>query len=265
MADHNNSRNTALITGSSKGIGYELTKQFAKHKNDVVLVSRSKEKLENFGQELEKKYGINVEVFPKDLSEPGSARELYNEIESQGIRISILVNNAGFSIFGNFLENDLEEELDMIQLNLVSITELTKLFGQSMLERGSGKILNHASTAGAYPVPKMAVYAAIKSYLISFSISLNNELSETGIDVTALCTPETDTDLFEKGNMDESKLSERDLLDPEDVAEQGYKGLMKGKTIIVPGGLKRKLLFNLPRFVSRESAASIARNYVSEE
>lgn len=259
------SKGTTLITGASKGIGYELTKKFAENNHDVVLVARSVDKLNKFKKNLEEKNNINAYVFPKDLSEPGSARELYEDIVDEGIVVDILVNNAGFSIFGNFIDTDIEQERDMIQLNLVSLTELTKYFLKSMKENEGGKILNHASTSAAYPIPKMAVYSSVKSYIVSFSVALDNELSNKNINVTALCTPETDTELFEKGGMEDSKLSERDLLDPEEVASQGYEALMNNETIVVPGSFKNKLLFNLPRFLSKNRAASIANDYVAEK
>ncbi len=258
------SKGTTLITGASKGIGYELTKQFAKNNHDVVLVARSEGKLNKFKEDLEEENDINAYVFPKDLSKPGSARELYEDIVDNMIDIEILVNNAGFSIFGNFIDTDIDQERDMIQLNLVSLTELTKFFLKSMNKKDGGKILNHASTSAAYPVPKMAVYSSVKSYIVSFSVALNNELSDKNISVTALCTPETDTELFEKGGMEASKLSDRDLLDPQEVARQGYEALINNKTVVVPGGFRDKLLFKLPRMLSKNRAASIARDYVAE-
>lgn len=257
------SKGTSLITGASKGIGYELTKQFAENGHDVVLVARSEDKLKQFKENLEERNDINAYVFPKDLSKRGSARELFDDILDEGIDVDILVNNAGFSIFGNFTDTDIDKERDLIQLNLVSLTELTKFFLKSLDKDNEGKILNHASTSAAYPVPNMAVYSSVKSYIVSFSVALDNELSNRNISVTALCTPETDTELFEKGGMENSKLSERDLLDPEDVARQGYDALINDKTVVVPGNFRDKILFNLPRFISQNRAASIANDYVA--
>lgn len=252
---------TALITGASSGIGSELTNLFARDGYDVVLVSRSREKLERFGSDLETEHDIMATVIQQDLSEPNAAEDLYNAIVAKELDINVLVNNAGLPVFGHFSETDQTMERDLIQVNLVSLTQLTKLFVQEMVERGSGRILNNASLAGRWPTPSAAVYGATKAYVISFSVAIAEELNDAGITVTVMCPGETETQFMETGGMEESKIAQRNLLHPRDVAEQGYEGLQNGEVVVVPGGVKQQTLFHLPRLLPFPKAAGIARSY----
>lgn len=256
---------TALITGASRGIGYKLTKLFASDGYDVVLVARSHDRLERIGAELEDAHNITATVIAKDLSVPGAAEELYDAITGEDIHVDTLVNNTGVGRYGRFCETDVERDRELLQLNLVTVTELTKLFARPMCERGDGQILNVSSLAGAYPIPKAAIYAATKKYVLSFSVALANELAEDGVTVSALCPRETDTAILEKGGVQESALSEKNLLDPAAVAQSGYTGLQKGQTVVVPGGFKEKLLHHLPRVLSKPRAAATAREYWEQE
>jgi NADP-dependent 3-hydroxy acid dehydrogenase YdfG len=173
---------TALITGASRGIGYELTRLFASDGYDVVLVARSQDRLEQIGTELEDAHGITATVVAKDLAVRGAAEKLFETIDSAGVRVHTLVNNAGTASYGHFCETDPERDRAMLQLNLVTATELTKLFARRMCERGNGQILNVSSLAGVYPIPKATIYAATKSYLLSFSVALANELATIAAD-----------------------------------------------------------------------------------
>lgn len=252
---------TALITGASRGIGYELTRLFASDGYDVVLVARSQDHLEQIGTELEDAHGITATVVAKDLAVRGAAEKLFETIDSEDIRVHTLVNNAGTASYGHFCDTGLERDRAMLQLNLVTATELTKLFARRMCERGNGQILNVSSLAGVYPIPKATIYAATKSYLLSFSVALANELAEDGIRVTVLCPGVTDTSILETGGLADSALPEKAHLEADEVARSGYNGLQQGKTVVVPGGLKDKLLHHLPRVLPETMAASTARDY----
>jgi len=256
---------TALVTGASRGIGYELTRLFASDGYDVVLVARSRERLERVGAELEDAHGVTATVVPQDLSTPGAAAALHETVSEEGIRVDALVNNAAFGTYGRFVETAPERDRELIRLNLLTVTELTKLFAREMVERGEGEVLNVSSLAGVLPVPRAAVYAAVKSYLLSFSVAVADELEADGVTVSVLCPRETDTDILERGGVENSALPEKDLLDPAAVARSGYEGVREGRTVVVPGGLREKLLHRLPGLLPETVAASTARRYFEEE
>src|SRR2546423_6004428 len=184
---------TALITGASSGIGLDLARLVAADGNNVVLVARSGDKLAELAAELESKHHIRAFVAPIDLADPGAPEELYHVLEEQGIAIDILINNAGFGTHGPFAEADLAAQMQMLQVNVAALTQLTWLFLQPMIRRKQGRIMNVASTAAFQPGPFMAVYYASKAYLLSFSEALANELHGTGVTVTTLCPGPTIT------------------------------------------------------------------------
>jgi uncharacterized protein len=227
---------TALVTGASGGLGYELARLFARDGYDLVLVARSSQKLDAVAGELVKKHGIAARVIVKDLSEPAAADEIYAELERDGIPVDVLVNNAGFTVFGPFAETDLAREQELMQVNIVALTRLTKHFIPGMLKKGAGKILNVASTAAFQPGPLMAVYYASKAYVLYFSEALAEELRDTGVTVTALCPGPTATGFQKRGNMEDSRLvAGRKIMDARTVARAGYRALMRGQTIVIPG------------------------------
>ncbi|MBI4115512.1 MAG: SDR family oxidoreductase [Candidatus Omnitrophica bacterium] len=233
---------TALVTGASTGIGYELSKLLARDGYDLVLVARDKQKLLEVADELKAISRVSVKLIPKDLSYPSSPDEIFGELQRESIHIDILVNNAGVGSYGLFADSDLRNQLSMIQLNMTSLTHLTHLLLKEMLRKKKGKILNMASTAAFQPGgPLMAVYYATKAYVLSFSEALANELKGTGITVTVLCPGPTQTGFQEKARIGKSfLLSDFMVMDARKVARIGYKGLMKNKTIVIPG-LKNKL------------------------
>lgn len=256
---------TALITGASRGIGYELAKLFADDGYDVVLVARSQEKLEEVAKELEDTYSITAAAIPMDLSVPEAADELYDTVTSKNIQVDALVNNAALASYGHFCETDIEREREVLHLNVIALTELTKLFARTMCERGDGRILNVSSLGGALPTPKLTVYSATKAYVYSFSVALANELAEDGITVTVLVPGNTDTGMLERRGVENSAIPESDLNDPQEVAREGYDGLQQGETIVVPGGIKEKLLFELPRILPKTTTATVARKATEGE
>ncbi len=229
-------RQTALITGASGGIGLELAKVFARHRHDLVLVARNGQKLEEEKVNLTRQFGVVVRTIQQDLSLASASASIKERLRTDGVEIGILVNNAGFGAFGLFNELEWRTEFEMMQVNMVALTHLTKLFLKDMLDRKDGRILNVASTAAFVPGPLMAVYYASKAYVLHFSEAIANELKGTGVSVSVLCPGPTGTGFQKRAVMEDSRLaSGRKIMSAERVAERGYKGLMAGKTIIVPG------------------------------
>lgn len=250
---------TTLITGASSGIGRELAIVCAAHGMHLVLVARSGEKLAALAEELQSRHGVSVTATPSDLAETDSPRRLFDQLSRDGVQIDCLVNNAGFGGFGLFAELETAEQVAMIQLNATALTHLTQLFLPAMLERGRGRILNVASTAAFQPGPLMAVYYATKAYVLSFSEALAEELRGTGVTVTALCPGPTSSGFQKRANMRESGLMRLGLMGAQRVAEEGYRAMMKGKVVHVPG-LQNKLLAQSIRLSPR----SVVRRVVKE-
>jgi short-subunit dehydrogenase len=250
---------TALITGAAGGIGYQLAYIFARNSYNLVLVDKQEQKLSEIADEFHQKFGIFVKTFTKDLSIPTSPEEIFTELQQTSIKVDVLVNNAGFGIYGVFAETDLETELKMLQVNIVSLTYLTKLFLKDMVEQGYGKILNVASAAAFQPGPLMAVYFATKAYVLSFSEAIANELEGTGITVTALCPGPTASQFQQTAAMADSKIaSVNRMMDTETVAKIGYRSLMENKTVVVPG-VRNKILTESVRFTPRKLVTKVVR------
>ncbi len=250
---------TALITGSSNGIGYELAKVLAQKDNNLILVARSKDKLDELKNELEKSHNIWVYTIGKDLSLPGAASEVYDELKTKSITIDYLVNNAGFGDFGLFAQSDWNKQEQMINLNVTALAHFTRLFLPDMIRRGGGKILNVASTASFQPGPTMSVYFATKAFVLSFSEAVNNEVREHGITVTALCPGATQSGFQAAASMQDSKLfAGNNFPTSREVAEFGYRAMMKGKAVAIHG-FKNSIMANSVRFAPRSLVVKIAR------
>ena len=232
-----NKNGYALVTGASSGIGYELAKLFAKDGKNIVVVARSKDQLEALKAEMEKRHGTNVIVLPKDLSGPKAPQEIFSELEKKNVNVDVLVNNAGQAVYGKFAATDWDKEAGMIQVNITTLTNLTKLFLNKMLENESGKILNISSVAGLLPSPCLSVYGATKSYVLSFSEALANEVRGSGVTVTCFCPGNTKTLFWERANAEDCRQVRRQFLfmDAPTVAGFAYKALAKNKTTVVAG------------------------------
>jgi uncharacterized protein len=250
---------TALITGASNGIGLELAKVHASKGGNLVLVARNKSKLDELKTELESQYKVSVYTIGKDLSANNSAQEVYDETTKQNIQIDYLINNAGFGNFGMFIETDWNKELQMINLNITTLTHFTKLYLQDMVKRSSGKIMNVASTAAFQSGPTMAVYYATKAYVLSFSEAVDNEVSDKGVTITTLCPGATESGFQAAAAMEESNLVKgKKLPTSKEVAEYGYKAMMKGKTVAIHG-LMNYLMANSVRFTPRALVVKLTR------
>jgi len=250
-------RSTALITGASSGIGLALARQMAPD-FDLALTARNQARLEEIARELTQAHGNLVHVIPADLLRPEAPDQIFAEIARRDLRVDVLVNNAGFGSYGPFAENRFQDEAGMIQVNISALTHLTKLALPQMLERKSGRIMNVASTAGFQPGPLMAVYYATKAYVISFSEAIANELQGSGVTVTCLCPGATESEFARRADMEKSRLFKMGKMTSEDVAREGYRAMMQGKTLIITG-MRNKLMAESVRFAPRKMVAAIAR------
>lgn len=214
------------------------------------MIARNKDKLIDIANSLSEDNTTFIKVIDKDLSDPKSAQEIFDILEKDGLHIDALVNNAGFGVFGDFVDNDPTEILSEMQINMVTLTHLTKLFLPHMLSQKEGKILNIASTAAFFPGPLMAVYYATKAYVLSFSEALAYELKGTGVTVTTLCPGPTNTGFQKRAHMEKSRLFQGKTMQAKDVAKIGFEGLTQGKTIVIPG-IINKLQTQAVRFVPR--------------
>ena len=255
---------TALITGASGGIGYELAKLFAKDHYNLVLVARSSDKLNQVASQLRQQFGLNVEAMALDLAEDQSVKMLFEHLKGEKLEVDVLVNNAGFGVFGEFAEMPEEEVLGQVQLNVVALTHLTRLFLPAMIERRQGKIMNVASTAAFQPGPLMAVYYATKAYVLSFSEALANEVAGTGVVVSCFCPGATDTGFQKRAGIENSRLFKKiGAMNVETVARDGYRGLMAGKTLVI-SGTRNRLVAESVRFAPRKWVTAMSR-WVAEK
>jgi len=223
---------TALITGASAGIGKALAEVMAAKGINIALVARRKEKLELLKSDLETKYNIQVHYISIDLAKVDAAIQLYNKIKNIGLDINYLINNAGFGGQGYFYERNWEDEAAMLQLNIVTLTQLTHLFLPEMIQRNEGRILNIASSAGLVPGgPLQSVYFATKAYVISFSRGIASELADTPISVTALCPGATRTEFEKVANLEKTNLFSGKTFSAETVAKDGYESMMNGELL----------------------------------
>ena len=250
---------TALITGASSGIGRGFAELFARDGWRPILVARSADGLNSLAEDLKARFAVDAVAIPVDLAQTGSAERLFEEIERRGIAVDALVNNAGFGTFGNFAELPLEDERQELQLNVVTLTELTKLFLKPMLLRKRGRILNVASTAAFQPGPLMTVYYASKAYVLSFSEALHEELRGSGVTMTCLCPGATQSGFQDRAKMSDSTIVKgRRLPDAMSVAQAGYRAMLAGKRLVIPGALNVLTAF-LPRVSPRGAVVRIAR------
>lgn len=251
-------RQIALITGASSGIGLDLARLMAPS-FDLIITARNQGDLEKIGREIESAHGNHVHVVPADLANAGAPRQIFSEIERRGLHVDVLVNNAGFGAYGAFAESDHQTDLDMIQVNITALTSLTKLALPGMLARKRGRIMNVASTAGFQPGPLMAAYYATKAYVIMFSEAIANELKGSGVTVTCLCPGATATKFAGRAKMENSRLFKMGAMKSVDVARIAYKGMMAGKTMVIPGVLNRALAVSVG-FSPRKLVTSISRS-----
>jgi short-subunit dehydrogenase len=252
-------KSTALITGASSGIGLDLAKLFARDGHDVVLVARRVDKLHELAAALEAEFHVKATVIASDLAKPHAAPEIVAALCVASIDVDVLVNNAGFGIGGAFVTTDAAAELDMIQVNVVAVVELTKLLLPAMVSRGRGRVLNVASTAAFLPGPLMAIYYATKAFVLSFSEAIADELRDTGVTVTALCPGATETGFAATADMTTARLFT--LMKPMTsaaVAKIGYDAMNRGRRVVV-AGVRNMLAAQSIRVSPRRVVTTIVR------
>jgi short-subunit dehydrogenase len=254
----------SLITGASSGIGLELARLFAQDRYNLILVARREERLNEIKRELEQNYGVHVEVWVKDLSKPEIPDEIFREIKKRDLAVDVLVNNAGLGKYGKFADKDWRDHSEVIRVNIVALTQLTKLLLPEMVERKNGKILNVASTAAFQPGPLMSVYYATKAYVLSFSEALANELKGTGVGVTVLCPGTTATEFHTSASQEDARLVRwRKLPSAASVAKYGYQAMKRGQVLAIPG-LMNKFMTQLVRWAPRKLVIKAVR-FLQEE
>ncbi len=250
----------ALVTGASNGIGREIARLLARDHTNLVLTSRRQAELATLGAQLANEYGIRAEALALDLSLASAADQLCRELADRHVQIDILVNNAGFAMRGAFVESDVQEQLRLLHLNIVSLTHLTRLLLPGMLQRRCGRILNMASLSAYVPGPLMATYFASKAYVLSFSEALANELAGSGVTVTCICPGPTHTGFEECAGLSQTKAFRSRTMTAPDVARIAYRAMMKGKRVVIPG-LFNKLRAAPIGMVPRRMLAHFARKY----
>jgi|SRR5579859_1650306 len=256
------SRNV-LITGASGGIGYELAKLFARDRHTLVLVARSGDKLAQAATELQA-HGVTAKTVALDLAQPPAPKFLFDQLQREEMAIDILINNAGFGAFGNFAEMSEDQVLGQISLNIVALTQLTRLFLPPMLVRRRGRIMNVASTAGFQPGPLMAVYYATKAYVLSFTEAIANEVRNTGVTATCFCPGPTHTGFGKRAGNDQSRIFKRfGAMNADKVALDGYRAVMEGRTLAI-SGIQNWAVAQSTRLAPRKMVTAISR-WVSEK
>lgn len=250
---------TVLVTGASSGIGRELARLAARDRHDVALVARRRERLEELAGELTKQWGVSAEIVVEDLAESGAAERAVAAAEARLGPVDVLVNAAGLGFHGAFHETSLDADRETIRVNVLALTELTKLCVRGMVARGRGRILNVSSTAAFQPGPLMAVYYASKAYVLSFTEALAEELSDTGVTATALCPGPTRTEFQQKAGLGDVPLLRGPLLlDVAKVARVGWDGAKRGKRVVIPG-LANRVLAAGARVAPRRLTTRVAR------
>lgn len=252
--------NFALITGASSGIGLELAHVYASRGYNLVIVARDQDKLYKVAKTLTREYGQQVEAITLDLTAPKAIDTLMRHLHKEKIQIDTLINNAGFGLFGAAIDTDFKVERDIVELNVLAVTELCKRFGALMAERGQGGIMNVASTASFFPGVNMSVYYATKAYVLSYSLALAEELSLYGVHVMALCPGPTRSNFAQTAHASKTRLFGRPI-DARAVARAGYRG-MKYRRRVVVVGLRNKLAVYLRRLIPDYLAARVVRKAV---
>ncbi|MGE5236018.1 MAG: SDR family NAD(P)-dependent oxidoreductase [Acidobacteriota bacterium] len=253
-------RETALITGASSGIGRELARLFARDGSSLVLLARSRPRLDTLADELRSSRGIAVTVLAEDLADGGSPERIARSLRDGGLAVDVLVNNAGFGSYGPFLDGDPRATLELLQVNIAALVHLTRLICPDMVVRRAGRVLNLASTAAFQPGPLMAVYYASKAFVLSFSEALANELAGSGVTVTALCPGPTRSEFQQRAGMAGSRLVSGllPMMDSAAVARAGYRGMRRGRTLVIPGMVNRLGAFAV-RLAPRRLVTALAR------
>jgi|LAHS01.1.fsa_nt_gb short-subunit dehydrogenase len=256
-------KNVALITGGSTGVGYALAEQFAQHGQDLVLVSKNAAALKAASERLKNDYKVEVATFEADLRDETSAEAIYSFCREKKIQVETLVNNAGAGTYGPFAESSADDNEANVQIDIVTLIDLTYLFLHDMKERHSGYIMNVSSTAAFQPGPNLAVFYASKSFVLSFTEAIAVELEGSGVVVSCFCPGPVQSEFLEESGMDKSKVVKKfKPLDVRKAAKVAYVGLHKGKVVVIPGGKNKRRAF-IVRFFSRKAVRNMMKRITS--
>ena len=258
---------TALITGASGGIGAAFATELAQRQHNLILVARSEAKLQQLAAQLQQEFNILVEIIVQDLTAPGATTAVFDAVVQKGWTVDLLVNNAGFGDYGAFADRPLAKQVEMIQLNIVALVELSHLFLSEMRQRRSGSIINVASIAAFQPMPYLSIYAATKAFVLSFSEALWAENKDLGIRVLAVCAGPTESDFFKAAEFPPSLASSsgQKLVSADEVVRDALKALDKKQSNVVTGGFLNQIIVNMPRFMPRQLLVnSVAKLFMSK-
>ncbi|MCU0544006.1 MAG: SDR family oxidoreductase [Oscillatoriaceae cyanobacterium Prado104] len=258
---------TALITGASGGIGAAFAAELAQRQYNLILVARSEDKLQQLAAKLQQEFKIAIEIIVQDLTAPGATTAVFDAVVAKGLTVDLLVNNAGFGDYGIFADRPLAKQVEMVQLNIVALVELSHLFLQGMRERRSGSIINVASIAAFQPMPYLSVYAASKAFVLSFSEALWVENQDCGVGILALCPGATESDFFKVAEFPTSlgSSSGQKLVSASEVVRDALQALDKNGSNVVTGGFANLIIANLPRFMPRELVVKLVANIFGDK
>ena len=248
---------TALVTGASSGLGVDFPHILAERGADLVLVARRRERLEELAKALRAQHGVTVDVVPMDLAEPDAGQALYDELQARGRDVHVLVNNAGYGTYGDFVDIPWERERNMLQLDILTVVHLTKLFVRDMVARDEGWVLQIASIGAYQPSPTYATYAAAKSFVLHFGEALSYELRNTGVKVSVLSPGVTKTEFLDVAGQKQTCYQRLAMMESRPVAEEGVKMMLRGRPSRVSGLLNRVSIWLL-RFTPRRMMAALA-------
>ena len=245
---------TALVTGASSGIGATFAKELAQNNYDLVLVARSQDKLEKLAGELAQNYGIKAEVVSQDLTEASAGQKVFDAVKEKEITVDLLINNAGFGDYGAFCDRPLTKQMEMVQLNIAAVVELTGLFLPGMQQRKNGAIINVSSIAGFQPIPYMSVYAATKAFVLSFSEALWAENKDNGVHILVSCPGPTESKFYDRADFPDNatEMNGVTMVSAEKVVEETLQALAKKQSTVVAGGFANQIIANLPRLFPRD-------------
>jgi short-subunit dehydrogenase len=249
---------TALITGASGGIGKCFAEKLAAKNTNLIIVARSENKLNALAQQLEQQHNIQVDVIVKDLSQTSAPQEVFDAVQAKGLSVDLLINNAGFGDYGEFIQTDCDRQIQMIQLNNIAVVALTHKFLPQMRERGSGSIINVSSIAAYQPIPYLSIYAATKAFVRSFSEALWAENRQHGVRVLVVSPGPTETNFFEEANFPPALArNAKSMSTPEEVVDEAMKALENGNAAVVVGGIASKFITGLSSVMPRETLLNL--------
>jgi uncharacterized protein len=247
----------ALVTGASSGLGVDFARQLASRGANLILVARREEQLRVVAAEIEKKYGVSVQTIPLDLTSPNAPQVLYDQLQQQGIRVDVLVNNAGFGLYGAFADLPWEREKEMLDLDIISLTHMTRLFLADMLARKSGYILQVASIGAYQSSPTYAIYSAAKAYVLSMGEAINYELRHSGVSMTVISPGVTATEFLKVAGQSPSLYQRMMMMPSPKVAQIGIESMLRRRSSVIPGFLNNLAAFSM-RLLPRRTQAALA-------